>query len=120
MKILDGNKLGTLIKTLHFRENEADNMEDKKLRQYWLNTRVLAKEETNILEKVDSMNSEDLFYSRYYWFNQFKTRYFELYGHDEGLEQQSFKMLEDFETRFPGVVNWNIIEQIENNSISAN
>jgi hypothetical protein len=44
-------------------------------------------------------------------------RYFTLYSHDEGLEQQSFKMLSDFNEQFPENFDWGIIEQFENNAI---
>lgn len=117
MEILMDDKLESIIQALNFKDSEAEKIEDPLLNKFLMYVHVLVQLETKAITENSLSEINSLFYSRYYWFNQFKERYFELYGHDEGLEQQSFKMLSDYSERFPEKMNWGIIEQIENNSI---
>jgi len=117
MEILMTDKLENIIRALNFKDSEAEKIEDKLLSKFLKYVHVLGQLETKAIKENSLSEINNLFYSRYYWFNQFKERYFALYGHDEGLEQQSFKMLSDYNERFPEKMDWGIIEQIENNSI---
>lgn len=117
MEILMADELESIIRTLNFKDSEAEKIEDQLLSKLLKYVHVLRQIETKAIKENSLSEIDNLFYSRYYWFNQFKERYFALYGHDEGLEQQSFKMLSDYNERFPEKMDWSIIEQIENSSI---
>jgi hypothetical protein len=117
MEIMNENKLDSIIETLKFNDTETNKIQDVLLSKYLRYVHILGQLETKASKGNGSANLNDLFYSRYYWFNKFRERYFSLYGHDEGLEQQSFKMLSDFNEEFPEKVDWSIIEQIETGSI---
>lgn len=114
MEILGADKLESIINAMNFRDPEAEKIEDALLSRFLKYVHVLGQLETNLIKENGNVDP-DLFYSRYYWFNQFKERYSILYDHDEGLEQQSFKMLSDYNERFPEKIDWSIIEQIEKN-----
>lgn len=116
MEILMANKLENIIRALNFKDSEAEKIEDPLLSKFLKYVHILGKLETKAI-KENSSEINSLFYSRYYWFNQFMERYFVLYGHDEGLQQQSLKMLSDYNEQFPEKIDWNIIKQIENKSI---
>ena len=120
MELLSAKKLESLIKSLNYKDIEAERIKDQSLRKLLMYVHVLGYLETKAINEKEYSNIQNLFYSRYYWFCQFKERYFELYGHDEGLEQQSFKMISDYSQRFPDKIDWNIIEQIESNSTKFN
>jgi hypothetical protein len=117
MDIIIADKLENIIRAMNFKDSEADKIEDPLLSKYLKYVHVLGQLETKAIKENSLSEISNLFYSRYYWFNQFKERYFALFGHDEGLEQQSFKMLSDYNERFPEKMDWGIIEQIENGSI---
>lgn len=117
MNIIIADKLENIIRAMNFKDSEADKIEDPLLSKYLKYVHVLGQLETKAINENSLSEISNLFYSRYYWFNQFKERYFALYGHDEGLEQQSFKMLSDFNERFPEIMDWGMIEQIENGPI---
>ena len=56
-----------------------------------------------------SVDSENAFYNRYFWFKRFATIKQEQDGYDAGLEQQVFNLLEqpDFD------LDWPLIEQLD-------
>jgi len=115
MQILDEKTIETLMKTLNFNDDQANNLEDLTLRSLHSYVRFLESCEINIIE-MKLYDAEILFYSRYCWFCRFIKRWTALYGYDAGLEQQSFKMLEYYEGRFPHKIDWKLIEQLENKS----
>ena len=117
MEILTIDKLESTIVAMNFKDSEADKIGDPLLSKYLKYVHVLGQLETKAIKENSLSEINGLFYSRYYWFNQFKERYFALFGHDQGLEQQSFKMLSDYNERFPEKMDWSMIEQIENDSI---
>jgi hypothetical protein len=117
MEILMADKLESIAQTLNFKISESETTEDPLLNKFLRCIYVLDQLEAKSVTENSFNNIGNLFYSRYYWFHRFKERYFVLYGCDEGLEQQSFKMLSDYNERFPEKTDWAIIEQIENNSI---
>ncbi len=63
--------------------------------------------------------SEDpvrIFYNRYYWFLTFVEKYKLKNGDNAGLEQQVFKLLEEVD-RIDSNIDWDIIEQLNNQAI---
>jgi hypothetical protein len=54
----------------------------------------------------------DLFYGKYYWLSNFVGKHQKLFGTDEGLEQQLFKLAEEAEQSNLDV-DWNLVEEIE-------
>lgn len=63
-----------------------------------------------------SLDKPSIYYSIYFWFVQFKKRYFTLMGQDEGIEQEGFKLLEEIDTELEEGIDWVVIEEIENSS----
>ncbi|CAM4456855.1 MAG: hypothetical protein E7L01_00345 [Paenibacillus macerans] len=59
------------------------------------------------------LDKQSIYYSIYYWYVQFKERYFQVYGHDSGIEQEGFKLLEELDYQLEDGVNWGLIEKIE-------
>jgi hypothetical protein len=117
MELIVADKLENIIRVLNFKDSEAEKTEDLLLGKYLKYVHVLGQLEAKVIKENSLSEINNLFYNRYYWFNQFKERSFALFGHDEGLEQQSFKMLSDYNEQFPENIDWGIIEQIENGSI---
>ena len=113
MSLLTSDTIDNIIDALNFNDENAEKLEDAHLRTCINYAHVLDVEKTRILEMDSALNLGDLCYSSYYWFTQYKNRYFELFGHDEGLEQQAYKMLENISVSLENI-NWSIIEQIDN------
>lgn len=59
---------------------------------------------------------ENLSYSKYYWYVKFKNKYEAIYGFDAGIEQQQFKLLEEFDQRFDNI-HWDLLGKIDNNKL---
>ncbi len=57
-------------------------------------------------EPVDPARS---FYNRYFWFVRFAALWQAAHGHDAGLEQQVFQLLEhaDFD------IDWNVVQELD-------
>ncbi len=53
----------------------------------------------------------DILYGRYYWFTKFLVYYESLYGKDESMEQQQFKIIEAIDCI--GCVDCSLLEEIE-------
>ena len=117
MNVLTAPTIDKLINILNYKDAEADKLDDANLRNYLKYVNILDSEKSKILEANNKYDVEDLYYSKYYWFIKFKNRYFDIYGHDEGLEQQAFRMLEDIGVYFKNGINWTIIESIDNDTI---
>jgi hypothetical protein len=113
MEIINSDQLDSIIKTYNIEDAEADNIEDQLLSRFLRYVNVLSTHESEILNAIEYLHKEDIFYNQYYWFCQYKKRYFTLYGRDEGLEQNGFKMLEEYNLRLNGEIDWKFIEQIE-------
>jgi hypothetical protein len=56
-----------------------------------------------------SLDAVALFYNQYYWFKRFVCERDAARGHDAGLEQQAFQLLESA----PDDVDWSVIEAID-------
>jgi hypothetical protein len=54
----------------------------------------------------------DLFYGKYYWLSNFVGKHKKMFGDDEGLEQQLFKLCEEAQ-HLNLDVDWNLVEEIE-------
>lgn len=59
-----------------------------------------------------SMNQEDIYYNRYFWFRRYATLKQARDGYDLGLEQQVFQLLEQADYKFEP--DWALIEQLDN------
>ena len=114
MNLLTSNIMNKIIDVLDFFDH-AETLEDDLMQTYLKFVHVLNSEAAKIIEISSDFNMDVLFYSEYYWFTKYKNRHFELYGHDEGLEQRAFKMLENMSLE--NEVDWSIIEQIDNGTI---
>jgi hypothetical protein len=114
MKILNEKEIESIIETLQQVDDDDSKLTDPSLKRIKKYVDVLTDYENEIIQMPLNIDSKILFYSRYYWFNKFKKRYYTFYGHDEGLEQQSYKILEQFNTIYPNIIDWAVIEKIEN------
>jgi hypothetical protein len=54
----------------------------------------------------------DVFYGKYYWLSNFLGKHKKIFGEDEGLEQQLFKLAEEADQSNLDV-DWNLVEEIE-------
>lgn len=55
-----------------------------------------------------------LHYNMYYWFLKFKHKFNKVNGHDAGIEQQLFKIIEESET-IAGL-DWSVMQFIQENA----
>lgn len=68
----------------------------------------------NNIEKLALKEDKNkISYSKYYWYIEYKRRYFELFGYDAGIEQEGFKLLEEIENELEDRVDWSRIQKIE-------
>lgn len=79
---------------------------------YWSFFNENEKEIQDVLKE----SLDTIMYSKYYWCNKFKIRYNELYGNDEGISQNQFKIIEEITQRCNDV-NWVLIKAIEEGNI---
>ncbi|MCL1895759.1 MAG: hypothetical protein FWG03_04345 [Clostridiales bacterium] len=121
MPLLSAEDIETIIGTINVTDesDESNTLEDGCLKACLNYARFLDLEKTRIIEINSALSVDDLLYSGYYWFVQYKNRFFELYGHDEGLEQQAYKMIERISADLGSRFNWTIIEQIDNGAIKT-
>lgn len=66
-----------------------------------------------IIKELTNVTLDIILYSKYYWCTKYKNKYIQLYGQDMGIEQQQYKIIEEFEQRLNINIDWNIIEKIE-------
>ncbi|GHH99913.1 hypothetical protein [Neobacillus kokaensis] len=59
-----------------------------------------------------SFTYEDILYSEYYWFANFKNMYFSKAGYDAGIEQQEFLLMEKLSYELDGEIEWDFIEKL--------
>jgi len=113
MKILERHIIKALIDKMDFIDQKSNHIQDIELGMSLSLVNFLDLRKQEILNEEKTLNIEDVLYSQYYWFCQFKKEYFKKYGKDEGLEQQAFKIIDNMNTDLQNGVNWSIIEQIE-------
>ncbi|MFJ5759231.1 hypothetical protein ACIQAA_08800 [Neobacillus sp. NPDC093182] len=80
----------------------------KLLRQYWF----LQQCAQDIVEKFP-FSYEVVLYSQYYWFVNFKNQYFLQFGYDGDMDQQKFLLIEKISNELDEDVDWDLIEDIE-------
>ena len=68
------------------------------------------------ISKMLEIKPENLSYSKYYWYVKFKNKYEAIYGFDAGIEQQQFKLLEEFDQRFDNI-HWDLLGKTDNNKL---
>lgn len=98
--IIDTNY--TIIK---FYENENVNI--------FMNYFNLLDKNESILLKDTSIELNTLLYTKYYFFAKFKKEFSKYYAHDEGVEQQMFKIVEEIDQKLEEGVDWSVIKSIE-------
>lgn len=59
-----------------------------------------------------SFTYEEVLYSQYYWFIQFKYQYSAKEGYDAGMEQQAFQLVENLFNELDGNLDWELVESI--------
>jgi hypothetical protein len=70
-------------------------------------------------EFLESPKGEpELFYGKYYWMTAFNTKYKKLFGDDESLDQQLFKLCEEAEQENLDV-DWQTVESIEREAVMS-
>ena len=119
MKILNENNVQSLIEKMGFVCETSNNIEDVELNKLMTYIEFLKNEKNEIIKIEKDINPEDVVYSHYYWFWMFKEVYYEKCGRDEGIEQQTFKLLENMSMELQSDMNWEIIEQIEKGCIKV-
>lgn len=60
-----------------------------------------------------SYTYDQVLYSQYYWFVQFKNQYFSIVGYDGGMDQQAFQLIENLCNELDGNVDWELLEAID-------
>ena len=117
MNLLTSHIIDNISGVLNFNDKTVENLEDQHLKTFIKYVYILNTEKSRITEMDNTLNLEDLFYSEYYWFTKYKNRFFDLYGRDEGLEQQTYKILEKMSIGLENNIDWSIIERIDNGII---
>ncbi|MCM3042562.1 hypothetical protein M3201_23180 [Paenibacillus motobuensis] len=108
MKIIKEDELKNFITDEELRKLYNVNIKDTRLNEL-LAYYTFFKSNAGLV----SLDKQSTYYSMYFWFVQFKERYFEVYGHDEGIEQEGFKLLEEIDYQLEENVDWGLIERIE-------
>jgi hypothetical protein len=75
---------------------------------------VFLKQNARDIHEYFFITHEEIIYSQYYWFVLFKNQYISRVGYDEGLDQQVFLLIENLYNELNGNVDWELIEDIEN------
>lgn len=108
MKIIKEGELKNFISDEQLRRFYNVNIDDARLNEFLAYYSFLKNSAGSIL-----LDKQSTYYSMYFWFVQFKERYFEVYGHDEGVEQEGFKLLEEIDSQLEEGIDWGLIEKIE-------
>jgi hypothetical protein len=108
---IDDKLLNQIVNNFNYNEELVFNYNEwsEYLRNYLILTHLSG----------DSVNIEDLYISRYYWFKKFYYHYSIINGKDMGMEQQISKILEEISNKIENF-DWNeliyIDHMIEKNS----
>lgn len=109
MKILKENMEELLAETKYIIKNKYEDVTLNTFLNYWM----FFEEKEAMIQKLTNESLEVILYSKYYWCSKYKKRYTELYGTDIGVEQQQYKIIEEFDQRINGDVDWSFIQQCE-------
>ncbi|MBC8537134.1 hypothetical protein [Feifania hominis] len=96
-----------LVETPGLDDSEHDAVNGLLNKYCFLNARV-----SDIL-KMTSHSMEDILYSKYYWFDQYKKLAETYTGEDPELEHIQFQMMEQIMELSKGRVDWDLLEAIE-------
>lgn len=113
--IIEENDLERLIKSEIVDLLEENIFKDEMLSRFKLYYDFINNNEGKLINDISMVDNKSVMYSKYFWHTKFKNRYLDLFGYDAGIEQQSFKLLEECENKLEGGVDWEIIEEIEKN-----
>ncbi len=115
MQILTESDIKEIIKLIEKPIDRTNfiTIEDDIIRTLLDNYLYLTYYQDNVVEQLQIVSKEILFYSRYYWFNKFMKMYFSQYGYDSGIEQQAFEILEQIDGCADIVIDLTVIERIE-------
>lgn len=91
----------------------SDDSKTKDLNEAVSFLRLLDEREKEVMD-ILSVGLDSILYSKYYWCTKYKVLYSNLYGQDVGIEQQQYKVIEEIEQNLEEGVDWNIIQNIEN------
>jgi hypothetical protein len=113
MIMIKDNEIETLYKTLNplLDKTNIIMLEEERLAKLLDNFLFLQQYAKAIISN-SSFTYEEVLYSQYYWFIQFKDQYSAKEGYDGGMEQQAFKLLENLCNELDGNVDWELIESI--------
>lgn len=91
----------------------SDDLKTKDLNEAVSFLRLFDEREKEVMD-ILSVGLDSILYSKYYWCTKYKVLYSNLYGQDVGVEQQQYKVIEEIEQNLEEGVDWNIIQNIEN------
>lgn len=113
MKVLKENMEELITKAKYLKRKEYEDKDLNNFLNYW----IFLEEKEEIIQSLTNESIEAILYSKYYWSSRYKERYMELFGSDESVEQQQYKILEELDQRINGDVDWNIIKLIEEDNV---
>lgn len=113
MKILKENIDELLVKTKHIVQKQYNDIKLNIFLNYW----IFFDEKETMIQELTNEPLEVILYSKYYWCSRYKDRYTELYGHDAGIEQQQYKIIEELEQKVAYDIDWNFIQFLEENNL---
>lgn len=91
----------------------SNDLKTKDLNEAVSFLRLFDEREKEVMD-ILSVGLDSILYSKYYWCTKYKVLYSNLYGQDVGVEQQQYKVIEEIEQNLEEGVDWNIIQNIEN------
>lgn len=110
MNIIKENLNDLIIKTQLVINNDLKN---KELNEAVSFLRLFDEREKETME-ILNVGLDSILYSKYYWCTKYKVLYNDFYGADVGVEQQQYKIIEEIEQNLKEGVDWNVIQNIEN------
>ncbi|AZK45326.1 hypothetical protein [Paenibacillus lentus] len=109
MKIIKEDELKNFITNEELRKFYNVNIDDNRLNELLAYYTFFKSNDAGSVP----LDKQSIYYSMYFWFAQFKERHFEVYGPDEGIEQEGFKLLEEIDYQLEEGIDWGLIEKIE-------
>lgn len=115
MNMIKRKELENLFETLQPKLDLSNiiTVEDEELSnvlQYFL----FLKQSIQEIVANSSFTYIEVLYSQYYWFVYFKNQYFAKFGYDGGMDQQAFMLMENLTNELDGEVDWELLEEINN------
>lgn len=113
MNIIKEQGIEKLYKTLKAKLDKTNIivLEDEGLTKLLDNFLFLEQYAEEIIATSSSIY-EEVLYSQYYWFIQFKNQYFAKEGYDGGMDQKAFHLIENICNELDGNVDWELLERI--------